>query len=178
MVMYIHSCSCRPFQKVHRKILVKQHCFRCSHYGSVLLFCNPILLRIIWSAELPLNSRLSAEFHELFRGELYTVVLWCIIVPYEYTLLPRKIELGPFLLWDMYVHRETKYYQMANFWFLSWESLFRIIIVKYSMTSTVLYIHNCSCCVCPKVHRKVTVKQHCFRCSHYGSVLSFRNPIW
>ena len=60
------------------------------------------------------------------------------MVSYKYTLPPRRIKLGPFLLWDMYVHQETKYSQMADLWFLSRESLFRSPISKYSMRSMVL----------------------------------------
>ena len=108
---------------------------------------------------------------------VYLVGLWCITVSYKDTLPPRQIELGPFLLWDMYVRREANYSQMADFWFLSWESLFKSLVFKCSMRGMVLYIHSCSCYLLPKVHRKILVKQHFFRCSHYGPVLWLCNPI-
>ena len=36
--------------------------------------------------------------------KVFSVGLGCITLPYEYTLPHRRIKLGPFLLWDMYVH--------------------------------------------------------------------------
>ena len=67
MVLYIHSCPCYLHPKVHRNIMVMQHCFCLFHDGSVLSFRNPILIRIVWSAQLPLNPGLPAELLELFN---------------------------------------------------------------------------------------------------------------
>ena len=62
-----------------------------------------------------IKGYISTDVDLLESWEVYSVGLLCITVSYEYTLLPRRIELGPFLLWDMYVNQETKYYEMADF---------------------------------------------------------------
>ena len=36
----------------------------------------------------------------------------------------------------MYVHRIAKYFEMAEFWFLTGEYFFRSLVLKYSMWST------------------------------------------
>ena len=51
--------------------------------------------------------------------EVYLVGILCSTVSYEITLPPRRIKLGPLLLWGMYVHLAAKYSKMVDFWFLS-----------------------------------------------------------
>ena len=104
-----------------------------------------------------IKGYISTDVDLLESWEVSLVGLWCIIVSYEYTLPPRRINLGPLLLWDMYVQWATKYSKMAEFCVLFWERLFWSFLVKYSMRSTVLYIHSFPCFFCPKVHKKILV---------------------
>ena len=114
--LHIHSCSCCLRSKVHRNILVMQHSFWCFHDCSVISFFNPILLRIIWSAKLPLNLRLSAEFLEFFEGEFFPI-MWpqILVLPFSLVLDQGFIfleltenftflfqELYPSLTWEIF----------------------------------------------------------------------------
>ena len=114
-VLYIHIFPCCLHPKVHRKILVMQHCFCYFHDGSVISFHNPILLRLIWPAQLHLNARLSTEFLEFFRGE-FSAIIWpqSLDLPFnlvldqgfilleltEYFIFPFQ-EIYPSLTWEI-----------------------------------------------------------------------------
>ena len=118
---------------------------------QLLWFCHVMIFMVFWNCShlfrfldfldrSPPGSKVCRVFIKFYIStdvsileswEVYLIGLLCIIVSYEYTLLPRKIELGHFLLWDMYVHRASKYSQMTDFWFFSRESLFKSIIIKW-----------------------------------------------
>jgi hypothetical protein len=50
------------------------HGLRNPYDGSILLLYNPILLRVVWNSQLPLDSYLLAETLELLGGILSTIV--------------------------------------------------------------------------------------------------------
>ena len=62
-----------------------------------------------------IKGYISTDVDLLESWKVYLVGLLCIIVSYEYTLPPRRIELGPLLLCDTYVHQEAKYSNMDEF---------------------------------------------------------------